>query len=223
MMQKTVLAAALSVCASLSWAGALVDVSAAAAASAPNDLARAVVFTEVSGSSPKVLARQVNDRIAAAIADAKRYPTIKVQSGGVITQPHYSRAGRIENWQMRSELVLESKDTEGLSELIGKLQNTLSVAQVQYLPAADTRKAAEDRAVEQAIAAFKERASLVGKSLGKTYSIKQLTVHTGHYQPPVRMLKAVPMMAVAEDAAMPMEAGESEVRVQVSGQIELAN
>lgn len=205
------------------WAGTLVDISAEASHPASNDLVRATVFTEASGPSPKALARQVNGLMAEAGQTAKSYAKVKVQSGNTSTYPSYGKGGKIDAWRMRSELVLESRDTESLSELVGKLQDSLGVASLQFLPAPETQKQAEDQAIKAAIAAFQARAALVGQTLGKSYKIKQMSINTsGHYRPPVMYRKAAPMMAEAA-APMPMEAGESQVQVNVSGQIELAD
>jgi predicted secreted protein len=120
---------------------------------------------------------------------------------------------------MRSELVLESPDTAALSEFLGKLQLSLGVSNLTLQPSAETRKKVEDQAVIDAITAFKARAKVVAEALGKTYSIKQLTVNTSGRiaQPIYRAAKAMS----AEAASMPMEAGESQVSATVSGQIEL--
>jgi len=120
---------------------------------------------------------------------------------------------------MRSELRLESRDAKMLSELLGKLQATLAVGSLETLPAPETRKASEDAAMVDAIHAFEERARLIGQTLGRQYRIKHMSVQTTG-MPPVPVLRAK-TMAMAEAAPMPVEAGESEVSVHVTGQIEL--
>ncbi|MGB4468981.1 MAG: SIMPL domain-containing protein [Azovibrio sp.] len=206
-----------------SWAGTRVDIAADASYPASNDLARATVFAEASGPNPKALARQINGLMAEAGQIAKSHGKVKVQSGNTSTYPNYGRSGKIEAWRMRSELVLESRDMESLSELVGKLQESLGVASIQFMPAPETRKQAEDQAVKAAIAAFQDRAARVGQILGKPYKIEQMSINTSaHYRPPVMYRKAGPMMAEAA-APMPMEAGESQVQVSINGRIELAD
>lgn len=203
-------------------AGTIVDLGASASRPAANDLAQASVFAEASGSNPAELAQKVNALIAEGLRTAKGYRGIKVQSGGTHTYPIYGKAGRIDSWRMRSDLALESADTAALSELLGKLQATLGVGGVQFLPAPETRKKAEDEAMLEAIAAFKARAKLAADALGKPWRIKQLSLNTSGGRPPVYpMLRAAAM--AAEAAPMPLEGGESNVTVNVSGQIELAD
>lgn len=199
----------------------VVDLSSEASRPADNDLLRATVAAEATGATPGELSRQINSQIAAALKTAKAYPAIKTQSAGTASYPVYAKGGRIEAWRMRSELTLESSDTAALSELLGKLQLTLGVSSLALQPSPETRKKAEDLAIIDAIAAFKARASVVAEALGKPYKIKQLSVSTGaRFVPPV-LRSSAKSLAVAEAAPMPMEAGESQVTANVSGQIEL--
>lgn len=207
----------------VAWAGTLVDISAEAMQEAPNDLAQATVFAEASGLAPKALAAQVNGQMAEAANTAKAYPRVKSRSGATFTHPNYGKNGRIDSWRMRSELVLESGDTEALSELLGKLQEKLGVANVQFLPKPDTRKSAEDQAIQAAIAAFQARAQLVAKTMGKSYKIKQMSINSAAQgRPPVLQYRKASSI-LSEAAPMPMEAGESQIQVHINGQIELAD
>lgn len=199
-----------------------VDLSADASRPAPNDLARATVFAETTGPAPGELAKRVNSLIAEGLATAKTYPTVRTQSGGTHTYPIYAnKGGRIDSWRMRSELTLESADMAALSELLGKLQTTLGVADIVLLPSPETTKKAEDAAIGDALAAFRNRARLVADILGKPYRIKHLAINTSGRAPIMPMVRAY--ARVAEAAPMPVEAGESQVSVNVSGQIEIGD
>jgi len=202
-------------------APATVELSAEATRPAANDLVRATVFAEASGSTPGELSKRVNSLIAEALKTARGYGSVKTQSGATHTYPVYVKGGKIEAWRMRSDLTLESADAAALSELLGKLQAALGVASMTMLPAPETRKLAENEATLDAIAAFKARAKLVADALGKPYRIKQLSVSSGAHPPPVMPLLRSAGMYAAEAAPMPMEAGDSQVNASVAGQIEL--
>ena len=121
---------------------------------------------------------------------------------------------------MRSEFSLESGDTAALSELLGKLQGTLGVSNIQMQPSPETRKKIENEVMIDAITAFKARAKIISESFGKPYRIKQISVNTsGRFAQPMYRAAAKSMMA--EAAPMPVEAGESTITATVSGQIEL--
>ncbi|MBS0324639.1 MAG: SIMPL domain-containing protein [Proteobacteria bacterium] len=203
-------------------AGPLVEFSVEASQQAPNDQARATVFAEAAEASAGAAAGKVNAAIARALATAKAYPAIKTRSGNTWTQPNYSKGGKtIDSWRTRSELVLESGDMTALADLLGKLQSTLGVAQISMQPAPETQKQAEAKATTEALLAFKEKARNLTATLGRQYRIVHLAIGGGA-RPPAYPLMARAMAMTAE-APMPLEAGESTVSVNVSGQIEVTD
>lgn len=198
----------------------IVELSAEASRPAANDQVHAVLSAEAAGPALGELSRQVNAMIADALKVSKSYSTVKVQSGNTSTYPTYSKSGKIESWRMRSEVSLESNDTAAVSELIGKLQTSLGVARLVMQPSPETRKKVENEAMLDALAAFKARAKVVSDALGKSYQIKHLSVSTGGRiaEPMFRMAAK---SAMSEAAPMPIEAGESLVTANISGQVEL--
>jgi len=202
-----------------------IELSAEANRSAPNDLARATVFLEGNDAKLPELSKRINQAMSNAITIAKPYGGIKVQSGGTNTWADYGRnGGKIEAWRMRSELVLETRDTAALSELIGKLQGSgLALGQINFLPAPDTRKKAEDDTIVDAINAFRARADVAAGAFGRKYRIRQLSVNTQSAVRPPMYRMAKPAVAMSSDvsAPSPIETGESQITVSVNGQIEL--
>lgn len=198
-----------------------VDLSAEASQPATNDLGIAQLYAEQSGPDAAAVARQVNRSIATALETSRNYADIKVQSAGTSTWPIYAKAGgKIEAWRMRSEIRLESRNSAALSELVGKLQTALAVSQITLQPAPETRRKAADEATVDALRGFEQRATLIATTLGKRYRIHHLNVSESGYRPPIyAKMRAAPMMA--EAAPAPIEGGESEVSVTVSGSIEL--
>lgn len=222
-MRRGIAALVIAASASGAIAATTIDLAADASRPAANDLARATLFAEATSASAGDAAKRVNALIADALAAAKSHPRVRAKTAGTHTYPVYSKGGgRIEGWRMRSEVALESGDTAALSELLGKLQATLGVAGIILMPSPETRKKAEDEALLDAIAAFRERAKLAADALGKPYRIKHLSLGSQGHRPPLPIMRAAPMAAM-EAAPMPVEAGESQVTVNVSGQIELAD
>ncbi|HPT51599.1 MAG TPA: SIMPL domain-containing protein [Accumulibacter sp.] len=202
-------------------AATTIDLLAEASRPAANDLARATVFAEASGASPGELAKRVNRLIADGLSTAKAYGNIKSQSASTRTYPTQGKSGKIEGWRMRSDLTLESADTSALSELLGKLQNSLGVADLSMSPAPETQKKAENEAILDAIAAFKARAAVIANALGKSYRIKQLSITSGGGRPPAMPMMRASAAMIADAAPMPIDAGETVINANVSGQIEL--
>ncbi len=214
------------ICASLSvQAGPLIELSAEASRPAANDLVRASLYSEASGNNPAELARRVNADIAAALKIAREQHGVKVQSGQQATYPIYSPAQKIEGWRMRSEIMVESRDQAAVTALIGQLQAMrLAVGGITLLPSPETRRQVGDEAIREAIQSFQQRAGLIAGELGKSWKIKQMNINQGSSEPvPMPMLRGAKMTMLAEAAPAPMEAGESQISVNISGQIELAD
>lgn len=200
-------------------AGALLDFRVDVQKSVPNDLGRATAYAEIGGTDAADVARRVNAAVAAGLATAKAQPGVTVKTGNSHTWPIYAKGSRnIESWRMRSDLVLESRDAAALSTLLGKLQSQLAVSQLGFVPAPETRRAAEDEAALEAIAGFQAKAARYAAALKKTYRIRSMNIGGGSHVPQP-MYRAAMMSADA--APMPVEAGESNVSVSINGQIEL--
>lgn len=202
------------------WGGPQIELTAEASREAANDLAHATLFAEASGPRASEAARTVNGRLADAIGLCKQASAMQCRTGSTMTWPVHGKNGRIEGWRVRSELIVESANLAGFSDLVGRLQESLAVSHVSLRPAAPTRKQAEDAAIVDALAAFRARASLIADAMGKPYRITRLSVQT---QPNMPMPVMRTMMMKAEAAPMPVEAGEATISVTVSGQIEVAD
>jgi predicted secreted protein len=203
-------------------AGTLIDFRVDVQKSVANDLGRATAYSEISGSDAAEVARKVKAAIADGLATAKAQAGVTVKSGNTHTYPVYSKGGRtIESWRMRSEITLESRDAAALSTAVGKLQGALAVSNINFSPATETRRKAEDDATLEAIDAFRSKAERIATSMRKNYRIRQMSVNSSHPQQSYPVARSAMLMA-AEAAPMPVEAGESNITVNVSGQIELA-
>lgn len=232
-MKNRLLLAALLTCTALpAWAGnsaeapakpggTLIDFRVDVQKSVPNDLGRATAFAETTGADPAEVARKVKAALADGLSTAKAQAGVTVKSGATHTNPIYAKGGRsIESWRMRAEIVLESRDAAALSAAVGKLQGTLAVSNINFFPAPDTRRKAEDEATLEAIDSFRAKAERIAATLKKPYRIRQMSVNSSsHFPQPTPMLRSA--MMAAEAAPMPVEAGESNITVNVSGQIEL--
>lgn len=203
--------------------GTLIDFSAQAQRNAPNDLGNATLYFEADGEKPGELARRVNQVIANALATAKSATEVKVKTGSSNTYPIYAKNSRsIESWRMRSELLLESRDATALSELLGKLQSTLAIGGLYFSPAPDTLRKIDDATAMDALAIFQEKAARYAAALGKPYRIVNMNIGSNGVSPAPTRYDNMRMKTFSSAAApMPTEAGDSQVIVNVNGQIEL--
>ncbi len=201
--------------------GTLLSFSAEASQAVANDLALATVFVEANDAKSAEVARKVNTAIAQALATAKRFADIKTRTGSTWTSPVYGKNGRkIESWQMRSELQLESRNIASLSELVGTLQaDSLNVSQITLQVAPETRRKAEDQVTLAALSAFEAKSRNVAGNFKKRYRIVRINIDGGNAGPVYPMVRSA--MMKAEAAPMPIEGGDSVISVNVSGEIEL--
>ena len=221
-MKKTLLVLLAGSFAATSQAGALIDLAAEAGRPAANDMVRASVYSEASGSNPADLARQVNGNIGEALKLIREKKGVTVKSGNQSTYPIYTQSRKIDGWRMRSELLIESRDFGAVSELLGRLQQMrLAVGDIAQMPSPETRRQAEDEAMREAIRAFQNRAAVVAEQLGKGWKIKQMHINQGGGSPVPIMRGARAAMLAADAAPAPIEAGESTITTHVTGQIEL--
>lgn len=203
-------------------AGTLVEFRVEVQRALPNDLGHATAYVEMNGADPAEVAGKVKAAIAEGLVLAKSQPGITVKSGNTHTWPVYAKGGRgIEGWRMRSEILLESRDAAALSLAVGALQATLAIGGIQFMPAPDTRRKAENDAALEAIAAFRTQATRIATSLKKPYRIRQMSVNGNNNFPQPRLLARGAAMMAAEAAPMPVEAGDSALTTTVSGKIEL--
>ena len=122
-------------------AGTTIDLTAEASRPAANDMVRATVFAEASGSNTAELAHRVNQDIAEGLKVIRARAGVSVKSGRQSTFPVYAQNQKIESWRIHSELILESRDAAAVSELLGQLQQMrLAVGSVSQLPEPETRR-----------------------------------------------------------------------------------
>jgi len=197
-----------------------VTLSASAFRDVENDTLVAELFAQAEGQEPAALAADVNGRIGWAVSQAKEISTVKVRTLDYQTHPVY-RNNRVDGWRVTQAIRLESPDGKQLSALIGELQQRLSVRSVGYQVSPQAREAVENALATEAIGKFRERAKQVAEAFGKNeYRLVSVHVGTGGPMPPRPQMYAARAMAM--DAAPPtLEAGTQEVRVEVSGTVEL--
>jgi predicted secreted protein len=188
-----------------------------------NDWVTARLSVMAEGKDPAAVADEVNSAMAKAIEAAKQVEEVELQSGAYVTQPVYDE-GTVVRWRAQQLLRLESSDVDALSELIGRLQSdSVLLSGIDFSVRRVTRKALEDELIEDALGQFRARAKLIARGMGsRDWSLIQISVgSTGGAPHRVMMERDTRMMSRASAAPPAFEAGTSEVRIRVSGTVEL--
>ena len=199
----------------------LVSLNAQAEREIPNDLLSATLAVEAEGADPAQLADGVNRTMQRALATALAYKSVKTQSAGYQTIPVYDK-NRVARWRVRQELRLESADFAAATELVGKLQASLTVTGLTQSVSGEARRKAENALIAEALSAFDERARVVRDAVNaKGYRMRDLHVSSGSVAP--RQVQAMAARALASDSvAQPaLEPGSTRILIAVSGTIQL--
>ena len=176
-------------------------------------------YAEMQDSSK--LAARINQEMDWALAKAKQYADVKVSTGGYQIWP-VTRKEVTSAWRGQQDLILESKNTEMLSQLTGQLQEKLKIKSMSFSVSDEKRIAVENRLIDVALDAFKVRAGIVGDNLkAKGYRIVELNVGTSAQRPPVMYQARMASVSMEASDSVAVEGGESNVQVTVSGSIEL--
>ena len=200
----------------------LVHLQAESSREVANDLAQATLAVETRDNDPARVADAINTAMTWAMAQVKSEPKVRAESGGYYTGPIYDH-GNVVGWRGSQELRLESTDATALSTLVGGLQERLQVKAMGFAVSREARLEVENALIEDALAAFRERAEIVRESLGaKSFRIVDISVGAEGMHPPPQPRYRVEAMAVSKAVAAPaLEAGSSRVVVTVSGRVQL--
>ncbi len=183
----------------------------------------AVLFAEEEGLDTARLADAVNQRVALAMDLAKNEPGVKARTLGYSSNPIYQEQ-RVEGWRVRQSLELQGDDPTSLGLLIGKLQSDLNVQSINYSVSEQVVDATTDGLIDQAMVAFQKRAERIAATWGRDgYRLVQMAIQDRQNAPPrpIPFQASLARASVAPVTPPALEGGEQEIRVTVTGTIEL--
>lgn len=204
----------------------VVTLEASASAQVSQDWLSITLSTTKDGADAAAVQAQLKQAIDSGLAVAKAAAQpglLQARTGQFSLYPRYSSAGKINGWQGTAELVLDGRDFARISAAAGKM-TALTVGQVLFSLSPEALQRLESEVQAQAIARFQERAGEVARAFGfKQFTLRQMSVGSadaggGPERPLMRAMQAKSSLA---DAPVPVEAGQSTVRVSVSGDIQM--
>lgn len=203
----------------------VVQFSATATVEARQDQLSVTLRGTREGSDPLEVQEQLKAQLEAALAVARSTAqpgAMDVRSGNFSLFPRTGRDGRISAWQGSAELVLSGRDFERIAATTGRIQG-LTVAAVVFGLSRELRERLEQQAQAQAIERFRLRAGEIARGFGfGSYSLREVGINSqeqgGMVRPRVMALEA---RSSAAEAPLPLEAGQAQVQVTVSGSVQL--
>lgn len=192
---------------------------------AENDVLVATLFSEERGKNTANLAEKVNQAINWGLEQAKTYTEVESRSLNYTTNPHYDD-GSIVGWRVRQEIQLRSQNSGKLSELLGKLQEKLSVQSIQYTLSPERRKTIEDQLTLEALDNFKKKANMITRGMGENdYKMINMNISnsSANFQPPYMARAEMDYMASSTRAQPALQAGKQKLVINIQAEIELKN
>lgn len=202
-----------------------VSLSATAIVEVPQDELTLTLSTQRDGSNAQEVQTQLKTALDAALTQARRQaqsPLMSVSTGRFGLSPRHDRNGKLVGWQGSAELVLKGRDFVRISQTAGQLQ-TLTVSSVSFGLSAQLRQETQSQAQSQAIEQFQKSATEIAKGFGfGAYTLGELQVNANQVGPVRPYMMAASAKSMADEAApVPLEAGLSQVSVNVSGSVQL--
>jgi len=204
----------------------VLQLSASATVEVQQDLLMLTLGVTRDGSDAAQVQSQLRVALDAGLAEARRSALAgqqDVRTGAFNLSPRYGRDGKINGWQGTAELVLEGRDFARITGTAARIQ-TLNVTQVGFSLSREQRAKVETDAQSQAIDRFKARATELAKDFGFAgYALREVNVGSADsgFLPRPRMMAMQAAVASAPSAELPVEAGRSQVTVNVSGSVQL--
>ena len=203
----------------------LINIQAEASRQVSNDEMNAVLYIEKSNKQPTELANQINQLMSQAVQTAKKYPSIKIETGSQSTYPIYDNdSQKLKEWRGRAEIRIESTDFKNVSQIISELQQNFQTQSINFTVSDAQRKKVENELVVEASKNFQQRAQTLSQAWNKSgYNLVNINLNTSNYggQPVPRMAMMKASSNSLEIADQQMAGGESKISVNASGTIQL--
>jgi predicted secreted protein len=203
----------------------LLNLSASAVQQASQDWLRVVVRTTLDGADAMGVQRQLKkalDEALQQLGPQVQPRQLEVSTGAFGVQPRYSDKGRVIGWQGQADLVIEGRDFARIAQAVAQVPR-MPVESAQFSLSREGRQKLEAEVQSQAVQNFRQRAQALARDFGFAgYTLRQVNVSSAERPEPVVQAR----MMVTADAApapspIPLVAGKDEVRITVSGSIQL--
>ncbi len=205
------------------WNGNKVKFSISESQNVAND-SISITFNRVAeGMSPQEVANEINTQMQAAVRALKAYPDIITQTSQYNIYPVHKKSV-ISHWRGQQSLVLTVENKPGLVKILAKIQPYLAYKSMQFGVSEDLKREIMAKLTDKATVTFRAQANRIAQGfLAPSYKIIETNINTPDYSAP-RPYMARSEMAMAADMAMPtVKAGQSKIKVTISGTILLPN
>ncbi len=185
-----------------------------------NDVMVVIMQAAAQKNSSAEAARSVNEVMAWADKIISEDQRISHQTLNYQTRPIYQNK-TITGWSASQQLQLQSQDIEALTAMVGTLQQKLQIGSMRFQISPERRAEELQTLVVEALEAFRVKAELVTGTLkANDYRLVNLSIDENGSPMPYRAVARAEAMS-AGSAPPSVEAGDSKLRVSVTGSIQL--
>lgn len=186
-----------------------------------HDTVHITLATEIADQTQEAVARKLSAAVKTATERALKDAgdNINVRSGDFRVWPMNDKDGNISNWRGRGEISLESTEFGDVSELAARLADLMVVSSIDFSVSPQVRAIEEQKLLEQAAQAFRERAQALAEALGYAdYALRSVDLGGAgvQYETAARGY-AAPAMLKAD--SIPLEGGRETVSVSIHGSV----
>ena len=187
------------------------------------DLAVVVLAVVREGTDAPALTQDVNQTMARAIAVAKAAAGMTVASGGYSTTPRFDNNRQRIGWQVRSEMIVKSRDFPALGKLAGELSAAVAGPQItatNFELSPELRAREESELIGRGAAAFETKAKAAAKAFGySSYTVRRISLGSPLGGPRGRVPSLVAQASYSPP--MPLKGGLVTLQLTVSGSVQM--
>lgn len=205
----------------------VVSFTASATDTVKRDLMTATLSIREQGSDRQKVSNTVTERSNQVLATLKKYSHLDGALTARRAYPVYSNNNRkTPVWHDAADISVKSTDFAEMSRFLAAVQNNAAIGDLHFSVSDSVQSKTRERLLNQAIGNFKQQAQVITQAMGgKGYKIVQMDLNGDNMVIYRSVRTAAPMMAKSADAVEMNidneDAGDSEIRLDISGSIQV--
>lgn len=205
----------------------VLNLNAEARKSIAQDMLTASLTFEAIANTPSAAQNRLNGVMQKALKEAQGTKGVNVRTGAyhankmetvIVKSPRQTKT----EWRAQQSLILDSKDSETLLDLVSALQeDDFALNSLSYMVSRELYDTVRQELLLEAMSNLRSQADTLAKSLDKkSVHFAQVNANQGNYYPrPERMMMKSSMMDSVAMAAPVAAAGETDILVSVNATV----
>ncbi|WP_019557077.1 SIMPL domain-containing protein [Thiomicrorhabdus arctica] len=189
----------------------------------PNDQLT-IIFNHVAqGNSAQIVADEINVKMQDALIVLNQYPDVNHQTSQYHIRPAYNKQQIITHWTGSQNLTITLENKPELIKVLTDLQPYLTYQSMQFGVSTQLKTDITQKLTMKAIQTFQKQSAMIAQGFhAPDYRILETRINTP-YNPPIMHSYAPNRMLTTEGMAPPaVSSGESTLRVDISGVLQLS-